>query len=183
MKLPNSAWAKNKALRSAGHLQALGLETGYHAYGMALFTRILGMSEEEANKICDEARDAGIYRAKKEKVHDYSYLFVPPLGQQRSALTSYLATSCTPRNPSKLGVSEGLSRYITHRARLPHHPSTRREGPRSNISFVNTFYISRYKIRIFNYSASGFRAWTMKLGALLVNAAPMSHQEIARNGM
>ena len=107
MKLPNSPWAKNKALRSAGHLQALGLETGYHAYGMALFTRVLGMSEAEATKICDEARDAGIYRAKKEKVHDYSYLFVPPrCGERLSLLTSYLATSCTLRNPrsSKLGV-------------------------------------------------------------------------------
>ena len=73
LKLPSGPWAKDKALRQAGGLQLLGLETLFHSYGLALFTRVLGMSEEEAQRICDDARDAAMVRARKEKVHEYTF--------------------------------------------------------------------------------------------------------------
>lgn len=76
LKMPSGPWAKDKSLRQAGALQLLGTETLYHSYGIALFTRVLGMSIGEATKVCDDARDAAIHRARKEKVHDYTFLYV-----------------------------------------------------------------------------------------------------------
>jgi hypothetical protein len=49
----------------------LNSETAYHSYGLALFTRFLGLSVEEATGICDAAREATMHRGRKEKVHDY----------------------------------------------------------------------------------------------------------------
>ncbi len=44
----------------------------FHAYGIALFTRVLGMSAEESNVLCDNAkRDAA-----KTSVHGYNYWYV-----------------------------------------------------------------------------------------------------------
>jgi len=45
-------------------------ESGYHSYGMAAFTRILGMSVEDAEKVC---RDC--YTGVQDKnSHSYNYL-------------------------------------------------------------------------------------------------------------
>ena len=51
----------------------LACDTGFHAYGMHAFTHILGMSKEEAERIC-EASTAG---GKDKGVHLYSNLWVP----------------------------------------------------------------------------------------------------------
>jgi hypothetical protein len=45
------------------------LVEGFHAYGLAAFTRILGMKDEAANKVCDDA-----YRAVRNKNY---HLHVP----------------------------------------------------------------------------------------------------------
>lgn len=55
-------------------LALLQSETMFHSYGLMLHTRVLGMSQEESVKICDAARDAVLFRARKEKVHQYSNL-------------------------------------------------------------------------------------------------------------
>lgn len=69
MKQPLGPWPKNKALKQAGALHAVGTETSYHAYGLALFTRVLKKSPEEAQRLCDEARAAHL--AKRSGVHAY----------------------------------------------------------------------------------------------------------------
>lgn len=50
-KQPFGTWPKNKQLKHAGALFLLGAETAYHSYGMALLTRVLGMSLEEAKAV------------------------------------------------------------------------------------------------------------------------------------
>lgn len=69
MKQPLGPWPRNKALKQAGALHAIGTETSYHAYGLALFTRVLGFSPEKAQKLCDDASAAHL--EKKSGVHAY----------------------------------------------------------------------------------------------------------------
>jgi hypothetical protein len=73
-KQPYGPWPKNKKMKQAGMLALIQSETVFHSYGMALYTRVLGMSTEEAMKVCDEGRDAILFRVKQEKVHSYTPL-------------------------------------------------------------------------------------------------------------
>lgn len=73
-KSPYGLWPKEKHLKQAGMLGLITIESGFHSYALALMTRVLGLSKEEATKICDEARDAILLRAKKDKVHSYTNL-------------------------------------------------------------------------------------------------------------
>ncbi|KAF8541093.1 TAM domain methyltransferase [Trichophaea hybrida] len=54
-KLPLGPWPKDPELKKAGAMALLAGETGYHTYGMQLFTRALDMTSEEADKICSGA--------------------------------------------------------------------------------------------------------------------------------
>ena len=72
LKVPFGSWPKDPKMKQAGMLQLYNAETMYHSYGMALFTRVLGMTSEEALKICDDAKHATLYRARKEKVHHWT---------------------------------------------------------------------------------------------------------------
>jgi hypothetical protein len=45
------------------------MDTAFHAYGMAAFTRILGMSEEDADKVCSDALSA----ARNKNFHTYGH--------------------------------------------------------------------------------------------------------------
>ncbi|KAI5815293.1 methyltransferase [Pyronema omphalodes] len=49
-------WAKDPALKQVGALSLMVSEEGYHSYGMAVFTRVLGMTGEEADKVCSAVR-------------------------------------------------------------------------------------------------------------------------------
>lgn len=77
LKMPATPWPKEKGLKQAGYFQALQSDTLFHSYGLALYTRVLGMSMEEATKICDEARDS-VARARQDKIHAWNYLSVYP---------------------------------------------------------------------------------------------------------
>lgn len=48
----------------------MGSEDGYHAFGMVAFTQVLGMSTEDASKVCQ----AAVAAAKDESAHVYNYL-------------------------------------------------------------------------------------------------------------
>jgi len=63
-------WAKDKTLKQVGAMCLLSAETGYHSYGMAAFTRILGMEPEKASKICDD----GVKSARNKNYHGYNIL-------------------------------------------------------------------------------------------------------------
>lgn len=56
-KSPCGPWAKNPKLKESGKYQKAGVYTGLEAYGLALFTRALGMTQEDAQKLCDGARE------------------------------------------------------------------------------------------------------------------------------
>ena len=68
--IPTGPWPKDKRTKQAGAMNLLAGESGYHAYGLAVFTRVLGLTPEEANKVCDEALAA----AKAMRCHTYGYL-------------------------------------------------------------------------------------------------------------
>ncbi|KAF8250346.1 S-adenosyl-L-methionine-dependent methyltransferase [Wilcoxina mikolae CBS 423.85] len=51
-KLPLGPWPKDPELKKAGAMALLAGETGYHTYGMQVFTRALNMTLEEADQVC-----------------------------------------------------------------------------------------------------------------------------------
>ncbi|KAA8896237.1 S-adenosyl-L-methionine-dependent methyltransferase [Sphaerosporella brunnea] len=55
MKQPLGPWPQEQRMREIGSLMYLNCETGFHAYGMAAFTRVLGMTTEEADTLCTES--------------------------------------------------------------------------------------------------------------------------------
>ncbi|KAI5812899.1 S-adenosyl-L-methionine-dependent methyltransferase [Pyronema omphalodes] len=71
-KQPIGPWPRDKALKRTGAMVLLACETGFHAYGMAAFTRILGMSTEEADRLCTEA----VAACRNKKYHIYNYMHV-----------------------------------------------------------------------------------------------------------
>lgn len=51
-KQPFGPWARDETLKKIGAMVLLTAESGTEGYGMALFTRVLGMKAEEALAIC-----------------------------------------------------------------------------------------------------------------------------------
>ncbi|CCX06893.1 Similar to mRNA 3' acc. no. Q4IPA4 [Pyronema omphalodes CBS 100304] len=71
-KQPIGPWPKDKGLKRTGAMVLLACDTGFHAYGMAAFTRILGMSTEEADRVCREA----VAACRNKNYHIYNYMHV-----------------------------------------------------------------------------------------------------------
>ncbi|KAA8909089.1 TAM domain methyltransferase [Sphaerosporella brunnea] len=72
LKLPFGPWTKEQQLKALGWMALLGVNSAFQAYGMAAFTRILGMSAEEAEKVCSE----GLASVKTKRKHVYVYHYV-----------------------------------------------------------------------------------------------------------
>ena len=68
-KVPIGTWPKDKSMKEAGRWVLEACETGAEAYGLALFTRVLGMSEKEAKKLINDFVEVTGDR----KVHMYGY--------------------------------------------------------------------------------------------------------------
>lgn len=60
-------WAKDPRLKRIGALTLLNAETVFESYGMAVFTRILGMDVDEARKMCENA----LLAARNKNYHIY----------------------------------------------------------------------------------------------------------------
>ncbi|RPA90331.1 S-adenosyl-L-methionine-dependent methyltransferase [Choiromyces venosus 120613-1] len=71
LKEPLSPWPKDPHLKKIGQYMLLNAETGYMSYGLAFFTRILGMSVEEVTKVCR----AAVRDSYDTKVHMYSFVY------------------------------------------------------------------------------------------------------------
>jgi hypothetical protein len=71
-KQPQGIWPKDKRLKRIGALALLQCETGVEAYALATLTRVCGMSEEDAKKLCDDA----LQELKDRKHHSYHDLYV-----------------------------------------------------------------------------------------------------------
>ena len=70
VKQPFGPWAHNRRLKHVGAMVLLMAETGFEAYAMAPFTRVLGMTQEQAAKICTDS----VIAVKNKNHHMYSYL-------------------------------------------------------------------------------------------------------------
>ncbi|KAI5815495.1 S-adenosyl-L-methionine-dependent methyltransferase [Pyronema omphalodes] len=66
-KEPVGPWPKDRRLKRIGALSLLNGETAFESYGMAVFTRVLGMEVEEAQKLCDK----GLLDARNKNYHIY----------------------------------------------------------------------------------------------------------------
>ena len=69
-KQPWGPWPRDKRLKHAGAVVLLNSETGMSSYGMAAFTRVLGMTKAEAEAVCQKASKA----ANNRQYHVYNFL-------------------------------------------------------------------------------------------------------------
>ncbi|KAF8246582.1 S-adenosyl-L-methionine-dependent methyltransferase [Wilcoxina mikolae CBS 423.85] len=69
---PLGPWPKNERLKRIGAMMLLSSETMFSAYGMVAFTRILGMSAEEAERLCTEGKRA----VRNKNYHTYNHFYV-----------------------------------------------------------------------------------------------------------
>ncbi|RPA84715.1 putative methyltransferase [Ascobolus immersus RN42] len=68
-RVPIGPWPKDPKFKRMGTVIAVASSTGFEAYGLALFTRVLGMSQEEARKLIDGAYTEISGKAKVHAVH------------------------------------------------------------------------------------------------------------------
>jgi hypothetical protein len=66
-KEPIGPWAKDPRMKKIGAMTLLHCETVFESYGMAAFTRVLGMDAKDAKGLCDNARVA----ARNKNFHTY----------------------------------------------------------------------------------------------------------------
>lgn len=71
-KHPLAPWPKDPKMKHAGALALLSCQTGFHAYGIAIFTRVLGIDPVEADRICR----AAIAQNGSRSHHIYTYYHV-----------------------------------------------------------------------------------------------------------
>lgn len=67
-KLPLGAWPKDRKKKELGAWGLAIMEQGFKSYGIALFTRCLEMSTEDAEELCDRAFD----ELRRQDVHIYA---------------------------------------------------------------------------------------------------------------
>ncbi|KAI5796112.1 S-adenosyl-L-methionine-dependent methyltransferase [Pyronema domesticum] len=70
-KEPVGPWPKDDRQKRIGAMSLLNCETGFESYGMAAFTRVLGMEVEKARAICD----AAISVARNKNYHMYAKVY------------------------------------------------------------------------------------------------------------
>lgn len=68
-KLPWGAWPKDPKQKELGRWTLAVLETGFKAYGLALFNRYLKMNEESAEELCN----AAFRNLYDRRVHAYNF--------------------------------------------------------------------------------------------------------------
>ena len=66
-KNPSGTWPKDPTMKQAGAFTVHSANSGYEAYGLALLTRVLKMSEDEVIAMCRKATDAHL----DKRVHAY----------------------------------------------------------------------------------------------------------------
>lgn len=68
LKLPLGTWPAGKTQKELGAYFLLVSQSGFEAFGMALFTRVLKMSVEDARKVIDGAKK----QATNRSIHSYA---------------------------------------------------------------------------------------------------------------
>lgn len=67
IKQPIGPWAKDPKMKRTGAMVLFTSETAFESYGMAAFTRVLGMDAEKAREICE----AGRLATRNKNYHTY----------------------------------------------------------------------------------------------------------------
>ncbi|KAI5811870.1 S-adenosyl-L-methionine-dependent methyltransferase [Pyronema omphalodes] len=67
-KEPIGPWPKDSRQKKIGAMSLLNCETGFESYGMAAFTRVLGMETDKARAICN----AGLAAIRNKNYHIYA---------------------------------------------------------------------------------------------------------------
>ncbi|KAI5796120.1 hypothetical protein FPQ18DRAFT_147269 [Pyronema domesticum] len=71
-KEPLGLWPKDIRLKRVGAMSLLNIGKAFESYGMAAFTRVLGMDVEKPRGTCDAARPAR-QAARNKNYHVYSF--------------------------------------------------------------------------------------------------------------
>jgi len=71
LRLPLGPWPKDKKLKEIGKWFQLSADSGFEAYGLALFTRVLGMKLEEFHRLVADCKA----EVRGKKVHAYSKMW------------------------------------------------------------------------------------------------------------
>lgn len=86
-KHPLGPWPKESRLKHIGALNLLNAKTGFHAYGMQIFTRTLGMPKEEAEKLCTAAYES--IRDKRNHVYTLLWVLYLPFCHDEGTLADF----------------------------------------------------------------------------------------------
>ena len=98
MKISIGTWPADKKQKDIGAFMLLATEHGFESFGMAFFTRILGMEVPEAKELIAGTKK----ESRSENIHSYStkYVFLTP-SRMLYLIYSKTATCTMLRNPSK----------------------------------------------------------------------------------
>lgn len=66
-KIPIGPWAADRKQKEMGAYILLSADSGFEAFGIQLFTNVLGMGSEEAQELIQET----LRQAKSRKIHSY----------------------------------------------------------------------------------------------------------------
>ena len=95
-KMPIGPWPKDPKKKEQGRWGMAIVEQGFKAYGSAMFTRLLGMSLEEADELCDNA----FKECRQRGVHSYNAQYDPTPVLAVHVLTAFLGSLSRDVNPS-----------------------------------------------------------------------------------
>lgn len=73
--LPLAPWPKDPTLKELGRWQAIGAQDAVEAYGLRLYTQVLGWSAEEAKVHYEMVKE----QLRDRKVHAYTKMYVSPV--------------------------------------------------------------------------------------------------------
>ena len=102
MKIPIGTWPADKKQKDMGAFMLLATEDGFEAWGMAPFTRTLGMDVPEAKEFITKAKKESL----SKKIHSYwvQYVFMTFI-RMLELIYSKIDTCTTLRNLSKRVIS------------------------------------------------------------------------------
>ena len=102
MKISIGTWPADKKQKDIGAFMLLATEHGFESFGMAFFTRILGMEVPEAKELIAGAKK----ESRSKKIHSYGVQYVFMMPSRMLKLICGKTGTCTmPRNPSKKVIS------------------------------------------------------------------------------
>ncbi|RPA93777.1 S-adenosyl-L-methionine-dependent methyltransferase [Choiromyces venosus 120613-1] len=72
LKLPWAPWPSDPKMKELGKFALLNCETSFEAFGLALLTRVIGMSVDEALKLCQDGRK----ELRNKRIHIYNFHYI-----------------------------------------------------------------------------------------------------------